>query len=238
MGIKIAMDRGADYIFLLNQDAWIEPDTVQKLVETAGLNKDYGIVSPMHLAADKNNFEDSFSEFLIHPYSNSEFLNDLYFDRLATIYQTRFINAAAWLLSRECIQTVGGFDPLFFHYEEDMNYAHRVQYHGFKIGFCPSVRICHDSANRIIEKQHLDRMYTNRLISDFLNINDKEAIYKYNKLIFNSFYKLFRSLILLKFTKVKEKFILIKFLLRNGKSVKTSRKTNMERGMHYLTERI
>ena len=237
MGIKIAMDRGAEYIFLLNQDVWIEPDTIQKLVETAKLNIEYGIVSPIHLTADNNNLEDSFSGFIIPPYSSSEFLNDLYFDRLTNIYQTRFINAAAWLLSKECVETVGGFDPLFFHYEEDMNYSQRVHYHGFKIGFCPFVRICHDSANRLIEKQHLDRMYTNRLISDFLNINDRNAINKYNKLIYSSLYKLFCSLILLKFPDVKEKYFLIKFLLRNGKSVRMSRKTNMNRGMHYLTIR-
>lgn len=30
VGIKIAINIGADYVFLLNQDAWIEPDTIKK----------------------------------------------------------------------------------------------------------------------------------------------------------------------------------------------------------------
>ena len=35
LGIKLALEQGADYIFLLNQDAWIEKNTLSKLLKVS-----------------------------------------------------------------------------------------------------------------------------------------------------------------------------------------------------------
>ena len=32
IGIRIALNEGADYLFLLNQDAWVTPDCIEKLI--------------------------------------------------------------------------------------------------------------------------------------------------------------------------------------------------------------
>ena len=32
LGMRCALDQGCDYVFLLNQDAWVEPDTFEKMV--------------------------------------------------------------------------------------------------------------------------------------------------------------------------------------------------------------
>ena len=49
MGIKKAYADGASHFFLLNQDAWIEQDTIEKLVAQQQKNKEYGVLSPLHL---------------------------------------------------------------------------------------------------------------------------------------------------------------------------------------------
>ncbi len=51
-GLKIALDEGYDYVYLLNQDAWIFPDTLSLLVGAMRKAPDFGILSPMQLAAD------------------------------------------------------------------------------------------------------------------------------------------------------------------------------------------
>src|SRR4051812_40126509 len=48
-GIKKAFDVGATHFFLLNQDAWIEPDTIEKLVAQQQENTEYAVLSPLHL---------------------------------------------------------------------------------------------------------------------------------------------------------------------------------------------
>ena len=65
------------------------------------------------------------------------------------VYEIKFVNAAAWLISRNCIETVGGFNPLFFLYGEDNDYLTRVKYHKFKVGVYPDANIYHDREDRM-----------------------------------------------------------------------------------------
>src|SRR5690606_16588730 len=48
-GIKYALENGAEYIFLLNQDAYIIDGAIDTLVEIHTANPEFGILSPMHL---------------------------------------------------------------------------------------------------------------------------------------------------------------------------------------------
>lgn len=144
IGIKKAYEAGADYIFLLNQDAWIENNTIARLIEVANQNPEYGIISPMHLNGNGSTLDYNFSFYIATGLSKNLF-SDIYMNKYENkIYSQKFVNAAAWLMTRKCIENVGGFSPSFFHYSEDDNYCQRVLYHGFKIGVVPMVKIYHD----------------------------------------------------------------------------------------------
>src|SRR3989337_2540822 len=45
-GIHCALQRGAEYVWVLNNDVEVEPDTLTPLVEVARLRADVGIVGP------------------------------------------------------------------------------------------------------------------------------------------------------------------------------------------------
>lgn len=144
IGIRKAYDAGADFVFLLNQDAWIESDTIEKLIEVANKNTDYGIISPMHLNGNGSSLDYNFSYYIATGLSKHLF-SDMYLNNYNhKIYSQKFVNAAAWLMTRKCVENVGGFSPSFFHYSEDDNYCQRVLYHGLKIGVVPMVKIYHD----------------------------------------------------------------------------------------------
>src|SRR5699024_4123474 len=49
IGMQIALKKQADYVFLLNQDAYIYPDTIIKLLSVLKQHPEYGIVSPLQL---------------------------------------------------------------------------------------------------------------------------------------------------------------------------------------------
>lgn len=49
IGMRMALEENYDYVFLVNQDAWIEPNTVGTLVGLAEKYPDYGVLSPVHL---------------------------------------------------------------------------------------------------------------------------------------------------------------------------------------------
>lgn len=140
IAIKYAIQKNADYIFLLNQDAWIERNTISHLLSTFKSKKNVGIVSPVNFNSNKTGLDMYFASFM--PWT---FVSDAYFNSTKDLYEVQFINATAWLISNDCIQKVGGFDTsLFEHYGEDGNYCQRVIYHGYKIYINANSFICHD----------------------------------------------------------------------------------------------
>lgn len=144
LGISIALEQGADYVFLLNQDAFVGPDTVEKLIRGMSENPALGILSPLHLNYEGNAIHATFARSLVTQ-GAEQFYSDLLFGRTdpERVYLMRFVNAAGWMISAKCLQTVGGFDPLFHMYGEDDDYCRRVLWHGFQIGMLPGAVIYH-----------------------------------------------------------------------------------------------
>lgn len=54
IGMRMALEEDYDYVFLVNQDAWIEANTVGTLVGLAEKYPDYGVLSPVHLDGKGN----------------------------------------------------------------------------------------------------------------------------------------------------------------------------------------
>jgi GT2 family glycosyltransferase len=149
IGIKYALEKDADYVFLLNQDAWIEPDTIQKLLEVFEQNSEAGIVAPLQLNGKGEGIDLKFLDTYLSHGNTPFYIDDLYFNRTKTCYEAKLVNFAACLISRKCIERVGGLDTsLFYHYGEDWNYCQRVQYHGFKIFIAPKTIAFHDREER------------------------------------------------------------------------------------------
>ncbi|OFM81826.1 glycosyltransferase family 2 protein [Weeksella sp. HMSC059D05] len=145
-GLKIALENGGEYFFLLNQDATVEANTVEVLQNVLIQNNEYGIVSPIHLNGSGDKIDYLFSKCLV-PSETPNFLSDLYLNKLKDVYTGR-ANAAAWLMTKKCLEIVGGFNPVFFHYGEDSNYLHRLWYKKLKLGVVPNTRIFHDREYR------------------------------------------------------------------------------------------
>jgi GT2 family glycosyltransferase len=191
-GIKQALDSNADYLFLLNQDAWIEKDTIGELVASSKKNSKFGIISPIHLNGEYSGFATYFKKYIKKSLSQHTVAKIVEgkTDGLNEIYSIDFVNAAAWFLTASCIKKVGGFDPLFFHYGEDFNYLSRIKYHGFRIGLCPKTTICHDTS--MCEKgKDITRLNNSSLafVSDInkglLQLYISEIIFLCGAIIFN-----------------------------------------------------
>lgn len=150
IGLQKALDEKYDYVYLLNQDAWVMPDTIQTLINVHRIHPEYGVLSPMQLQANENHFDQNFLQNVIRKAQtgNDCLEEDLYFGKLKEVYEVNFVMAAHWLISRKCLETVGGFSPTFPHYGEDDNYLQRCQYWGLKAGVVPSARAVHDRENR------------------------------------------------------------------------------------------
>lgn len=144
LGLQYALDNDYDYVYLLNQDAWVMEDTFEKLIETSKRNPEFGILSPFQMNADMKHIDVNFIKGVCSWKSNADLFNDLYNNSLKGVYPVKFVMAAHWLITKECIQKVGGFSPSFPHYGEDGNYLNRASFYGFNVGIVPSLRVVHD----------------------------------------------------------------------------------------------
>lgn len=174
IGMRYALDHDCDYVFLLNQDAWVETSTLGTLVRVAENHSEYGIVSPMHMTADRLHLNFQIDDGNL----NYELLSDIYTRNLKEVYTIKYVNAAAWLLPRITLENIGGFCPLIFHYGEDDDYMNRVHYHGFKIGLVPSVNIVHDTSRRLANSDVLFIKANSEEIDTFLDITQEKNLFK------------------------------------------------------------
>lgn len=144
IGLRMAVEQGYDYVYLLNQDAWLEEDTVAGLI---ACGDGFGILSPMQMDADGNldrRFAAKCSRFLKKG--------------TAPVVEVPFVMAAHWLVSRDALLAVGGFSPAFRQYGEDDNYLDRLHYWGFKAGVARGVKAVHDRSRRPESKEWRMRM--------------------------------------------------------------------------------
>lgn len=162
IALRIALREGADHVLLLNQDAQVRLEDVQKLAELQRGHPEYGLLSPVHLEKTGTNLDSGFARSCL-PKHCGELMRDALSGTLREIYPATSGNAAAWLLSKECLAAVGGFNPVFFHYGEDNNYLHRVLFHGFRFGIAPHVVIRHHRPQHT-KKKALGHSYTDTLI--------------------------------------------------------------------------
>lgn len=198
VGIRKAMDLRTEYFFLLNQDTVVRNDTIEILHKALEKNQEFGLISPLHFA-ESGQLDDQFSKYII---KNNDFKNAQHNLNSGQVYEVPFVNAAAWMLKKECIRKVGGFDAeLFSHYGEDNNYCHRIIYHGFKIGVIPASHITHyrnKLENRSDDYQALRRAFVTQLVrSADINVSSFRAYCNYLNTVKNYFLVLVKSLVLL-----------------------------------------
>lgn len=142
IGIARALEQGADYVFILNQDAYVAPDTIAILVGEAGRQERAGIVCPMQLDDTGRAVDPTFLLYYVAPNAPA-LLNDALLGTPAASYPVTAAPAAAWLFSRAFLMEVGGFDPLFFMYCEDDDLCSRANLFKYTVSIVPAARFFH-----------------------------------------------------------------------------------------------
>lgn len=202
IGLLKAVEQNADYVFLLNQDAWVERTAIEKLVALSSENPEYGVLSPVHLNGAGDALDYNYSTYIAASKCPG-FVSDLVLSTVKPLYDVAFVNAAAWLITKSCLDVVGGFNPIFPHYGEDDEYISRCKYHGFKIGIVPQSFVNHDRTCKAPDDWSCDanRIYVNNINAI---INYKSSL-KLNLVLFiKHYFDDFTDLLILRdFRKIK-----------------------------------
>ncbi|MBN1299761.1 MAG: glycosyltransferase [Melioribacteraceae bacterium] len=153
-GLELA---NGEYILLINPDTIVKEDTIERLIQFLEANPDAGMVSCKVLNPDgtlqlacRRSYPTpwvSFSKItgLSHLFPKSKLFakyNLTYLDE-NEINEVDAISGAFMLFRRNIYNEIGGFDPKFFMYGEDLDFCYRIQQAGYKIYYVPSTEIIH-----------------------------------------------------------------------------------------------
>lgn len=141
-GIDYCLDAGADYIWLLNNDATVEPATLSALVDAADSDTAAGAVSACIVERDKENGKivkrvgrgvlDIFNAKAHLRAPDSE-----------EVKECDWISGSNMLLRADALRQTGALNDDYFLYFEDVEICTRLKEHGWKCLLVPFASIEH-----------------------------------------------------------------------------------------------
>lgn len=140
-GFKFALNAGAEYILIVNNDTTVAPDML-KLLFNAILPEQVGVVSPIILYANKPNKIWSAGAGR-NPWTLELTENHGRGQTFSEITERDFLSGCGMLIKRVVLENVGLFDDRFFMYYEDSDFALRVRQSGYKMLLVPQARMWH-----------------------------------------------------------------------------------------------
>lgn len=197
-GIKYALNQGADYVLILNNDTYADRDFIEELLKAAEKDENIGILVP------KIYFAPGF-EFHKERYKKSEVGRVLWYaggkidwenvighnkgvdevdqGQFDKTEETDIATGCCMLVKKEVFDKAGIFDNKYFLYYEDADLTIRAKKKNFKIVYVPKSIIFHKNAGSgggpgsILQDYYITR---NRLIFGFrfAPIRSKLALFR------------------------------------------------------------
>lgn len=166
VGVSYALQHGADFILLLNQDTIAHDGWMDTLIEQAQNHPEIGILSPFQYDYEGHDFDRVFQNQLS---TNTEFFEDQKNDTIKPYYKIPHVIGAAMLLRRNVFEALGSFDPFYFLYFEEKDLCRRTLAAGYEIAVVPKSKIGH---------------YHGQLHAEELKVADVDGYFLRNRQVF------------------------------------------------------
>ncbi len=146
IGLQYALDHGAEWFFLLNNDIGVDPDLLSNLMQTAASYPKVGIFGPKIYFFDQPDviwFAGATINFCtgIIAHRGLRQVDQGQFDQPAA---TDYVTGCAMLIRRDVLQRIGLFDPVYHPaYAEDVDLCARAQRAGYELLYVPTGKLWH-----------------------------------------------------------------------------------------------
>lgn len=145
LGMRQALDDGAEYVAIVTQDTYLEPGWLTALVEVAQDRPSAGAVQPKIMRRDDR------GGVVIHTRGNELHFLGVGFvggdgepDRELPVASICYASGAGVLYRSAALRDVGLFDPALFMYHEDSDLGWRLRLAGWEALLAPQAVMHHD----------------------------------------------------------------------------------------------
>lgn len=146
VGMRYALQHGAEWVLLLNNDIVVAPDLLEQMMNVAATDAAIGILGPKIYYHDRPNtiwFAGARINYWagLTAHRGIREIDRGQYDR---VEDSDYITGCTMLIRREAIARVGMFDPIYFPaYSEDADLSVRVKRAGYRLVFVPQAKVWH-----------------------------------------------------------------------------------------------
>lgn len=142
-----------DFVLLLNTDAFVAPDTLEKTIAYMQQHPDCGVLGVRLIGRDGQlqpscrYFPTPFNLFLSKTglarfFSWVRQVDDMNWDH-ASVRECDWVPGCYYLIRREVLDRIGLFDSRYFLYYEEIDHCKRVKQAGWKVVYYPYTQVIH-----------------------------------------------------------------------------------------------
>lgn len=135
-----AFNDGADVYIATNPDGAFHPSAIMSLLKMMQAHEGRALVEAIQFPAE-------------HPKPYDPFT-----------FETPWVSGACLAISRSAFEELGGFDPCFFMYCEDVDLSWRAKASGFALRTCPNALFLHEVTNRTRDEAVLKMILTSGVL--------------------------------------------------------------------------
>jgi GT2 family glycosyltransferase len=145
VGVRLALERGADYVLLLNNDCTVEPGFLEPMIALAESDPKIGLVSgKIYLGKDRKalwyagaHVSRLMGRVVVHNHLTSDVGR---YDRTEEVHAC---TGAMMLIRRRVLLEVGLLPEEYFFGQEEWDYSLTVRRAGYRLFYCPESVIFH-----------------------------------------------------------------------------------------------
>jgi GT2 family glycosyltransferase len=167
-GIRTALDDGAEYVWLLNNDTKVHPNALAAMVAKAEADPEIGAIgSALYSMANPECLQAWGGGHVTRLGRSHHFVTCVDDSRVD------FITGASLLLRRQVIEEVGLLDENFFMFWEDADYCFRLRDSGWKLAVAGDSKVWHKQQGTIGKKSALLDTYFSQSAVHFFHKHAK-----------------------------------------------------------------
>jgi GT2 family glycosyltransferase len=176
VGIRVAIERNAGYVLLLNNDVVVDPDFLTELVSAAMSGSNIGFVGPKVYHYDRHGRKDviSFAGGRLCVWKGSARpigINETDRGQHDLTRDVDYVEGSCILASVAALKRIGLLRPVFFTYWEDIDWCARGSRTGFRSVYAHRAMIWHKIGSYTREKSSRAYYFYGRNVFVFLKNN-------------------------------------------------------------------
>lgn len=149
VGIQLAMERGADWVLVLNEDTIVDPDCIGRMVAEGERNPAIGMIGPLVYHHDEPTVIQSAGVTLGRFMRSSHIgQNEPDHGQFSKPQVVDCISGCAICVRREVIEAVGMLDERYFYYWEETEWCLRSRHAGWLNVVEPAAKLWHKGVQR------------------------------------------------------------------------------------------